>query len=735
MKKRLAAATLAASVIFSLGTTAFADGPVVLTDDVSVENEEEVKTSGNYQYIVNDQNQVILIKYTGNEENVVTPTMIEGKSVVGIRHYVFEDVTSLKTLTISEGIQFAEGTIATYNWKLEEISLPSTLDLTNSGKVFDTCLNLKKITVAKNNPYLCMENNILYTKDKKQVIGCAPKAELGDVVLPESVTFIRDDAFANNETLTSIQIPDGVTTIGYWAFSQCENLEKVNIPRSLEFMGQYAFQLTNLKSIWIPKEVKNCGIVGDRFGWTELEEIAVENGNDYYKVIDGALIHENALLMYAGGRKETSYRFPDNIETIGWWAFGEAKNLKTIILSDKLTEIPYAAFYECEGLEEIKIPSNVKWISDSAFFNCYSLQKIYLPESLTKIGDYVFTNVESIADIYYGGTQEQWEKISKGNSFDRITPTYHFNYDACTESGHSYGEPIYEWSEDCSKVTAKRICQTNEKHVEEETVSTTVAETKQPTCSKKGSTTYAAAFENAAFVKQTKAVDGAPALGHDFKDGVCTRCKITNIGKWIKSGNRWWYRYSDGSYPKNEICQIGKSWYCFDAQGWMQTGWLLEKGTWYYLNTDGTMAKGWKYVNKVWYYFQKSGAMQTGWLTESGSRYYLNADGKMETGLLTVEDANYYFNASGKMQTGWQKLNGIWYYFKADGKMAVNGWQKIGGKWYYMDKNGAMQESRWISGIYYVKADGSMAVSEWVDQDRYYVDANGKWVKDKVKEA
>ena len=52
-----------------------------------------------------------------------------------------------------------------------------------------------------------------------------------------------------------------------------------------------------------------------------------------------------------------------------------------------------------------------------------------------------------------------------------------------------------------------------------------------------------------------------------------------------------------------------------------------------------------------------------------------------------------------------------------------------------MDKNGAMQESRWISGTYYVKVDGSMAVSEWVDQDRYYVDANGKWVKDKVKEA
>ena len=67
--------------------------------------------------------------------------------------------------------------------------------------------------------------------------------------------------------------------------------------------------------------------------------------------------------------------------------------------------------------------------------------------------------------------------------------------------------------------------------------------------------------------------------------------------------------------------------------------------------------------------------------------------------------------------------------------MAVNGWQEVSGKWYYLDQNGAMQKSKWISGIYYVKADGSMAVSEWVDQDRYYVDANGVWLKGKTKEA
>ena len=52
-----------------------------------------------------------------------------------------------------------------------------------------------------------------------------------------------------------------------------------------------------------------------------------------------------------------------------------------------------------------------------------------------------------------------------------------------------------------------------------------------------------------------------------------------------------------------------------------------------------------------------------------------------------------------------------------------------------MDKNGVVQKSKWIDGIFYVKEDGSMAVSEWVDQNRYYVDANGVWVKDKEKGA
>ena len=62
-------------------------------------------------------------------------------------------------------------------------------------------------------------------------------------------------------------------------------------------------------------------------------------------------------------------------------------------------------------------------------------------------------------------------------------------------------------------------------------------------------------------------------------------------GQWIRSGSRWWYKHSDGSYTKNNWEKIGGKWYFFDSEGWMKVGWLqTSDGKWYYLNsTTGEM--------------------------------------------------------------------------------------------------------------------------------------------------
>ncbi len=42
---------------------------------------------------------------------------------------------------------------------------------------------------------------------------------------------------------------------------------------------------------------------------------------------------------------------------------------------------------------------------------------------------------------------------------------------------------------------------------------------------------------------------------------------------WIRSGQRWWYRHSDGTYTVSDWEKINGTWYLFDEEGWMLTGW------------------------------------------------------------------------------------------------------------------------------------------------------------------
>ena len=102
-------------------------------------------------------------------------------------------------------------------------------------------------------------------------------------------------------------------------------------------------------------------------------------------------------------------------------------------------------------------------------------------------------------------------------------------------------------------------------------------------------------------------------------------------GSWIKSGNRWWYKHSDGSYTTNGWEKIGSTWYYFDSEGWMKTGWIKEYGNWYYLDD--------------------SGAMKTGLQTIEGKQYYLAASGAMQTGWHNIGDDTYFFASSGARQT------------------------------------------------------------------------------------
>ena len=91
--------------------------------------------------------------------------------------------------------------------------------------------------------------------------------------------------------------------------------------------------------------------------------------------------------------------------------------------------------------------------------------------------------------------------------------------------GHSYGKPVWNWSEDGKTCTATFTCEKDETHKESPEVTVT-SEVKTPaTCTEKGVTTYTATVEfNGQTYTDTKDVADIPAIGHSYESGKCTVC-------------------------------------------------------------------------------------------------------------------------------------------------------------------------------------------------------------------
>lgn len=216
-----------------------------------------------------------------------------------------------------------------------------------------------------------------------------------------------------------------------------------------------------------------------------------------------------------------------------------------------------------------------------------------------------------------------------------------------------------------------------------------------------------------------KSSGGSSGGGHSSSGRATVRADYGNIGAdgaWVQDAKGWKCKAADGTWYtdcwKELNYQNEKSWYRFDAQGYLVTGWYQDNGTWYYMNpkSDGKLGKmmtGWQYINDIWYYFtenadDKQGAM----FCKRWAEVPYNG---------TVEW--YYFDENGTMKTDWltQDENKFYLYPIADGTRGrmLTGWQKIGDNWYYFheesDGNKGVLARRTKIGNYYVNSDGVWA--------------------------
>ena len=392
-------------------------------------------------------------------------------SVTRIEWYAFSGCSSLKEVTFggnisfissdafyncTSSISFTEGTTTIPAWVgdrfkgVTALNIPASVSTINTNLFYDYRIGLHKemstITVSPDNQYYSAENGILFNKDKTVLIRW-PSA-CGTITIPDSVTEIKQGAFAHSTDIDSVIIPPSVKTIGENAFYECpcsivfadgwaeipekalykasmikgvtlpnsvtsigdsafygcSSLESLAIGNSIVHIGWYAFSGANLPNLVLPKTATDIkpdvfaratGSVIFEDGWNNIEYYIMRDSLvSSITIPDSATnIDENA---FNGCLNLTDLRIGEenpNYSSLGGMFLNKDKSVLyswtgatgNVEIPDSVTRIRNRAFYK-SNITGVVIPNTVTSIEAETFSYCRNLTSVSIPTSVTSIG-------------------------------------------------------------------------------------------------------------------------------------------------------------------------------------------------------------------------------------------------------------------------------------------------------------------------------------------------------------
>ena len=285
---------------------------------------------------------------------------------------------------------------------------------------FDECDNLTAVNITD----IVSWCNISFANNYSNPLSKAHHLflngeEVTDLVIPNSVTTIKDYSFWGCSGLTSITIPNNVTSLGVGSFSRCSGLTTIvsEIENPFE-ISDNVFECSDkdlyaTATLIVPAGTKSA--YQNTSGWNKFQNIVEASvvGKEFEDNGIRYLIGENNTVSvtsktekYTGDvsiPNQVTYNGDNYIVTsIGLSAFEGCEDMTSVSIPGSVTSICNGAFWECSSLKTVVIPDGVSTIGEGAFRNCYSLISVDIPNSVISIGSSAFGNCENLSQITSG---------------------------------------------------------------------------------------------------------------------------------------------------------------------------------------------------------------------------------------------------------------------------------------------------------------------------------------------
>lgn len=282
------------------------------------------------------------------------------ESVSHIGDYAFEECDDLISITIPDNVSsFGNGVF-------KQCTNLTTVNITHSSQLtciptytFDDCVNLTSITIPTN--IITVENyafrncnNLASVRINSIANWC--NIQFGDY--GSNPLYYRSNLYLNGELITELIIPDGVTNIKDRSFQSCSHITSVTLSKSLTHIGKYTFfGCEKLESVNIPKDSQLMSINDYAFdSCLNLTKVNIGSLEEWCN-IQFTTSESNPLTgaerLYLNGELITELIIPENITSIGNYAFNYNTRITSIIIPADLTSIGDEAFVGCENLKTV----------------------------------------------------------------------------------------------------------------------------------------------------------------------------------------------------------------------------------------------------------------------------------------------------------------------------------------------------------------------------------------------